>query len=198
MSHEPEPCWVVTADLHVQMDPWVRRAAGHGGFLDTSKQTGGPMRSSNGYVWRRGELLSGSDPEHQRQQALVGASIRSWLTEHGSPTWEPADDHSWREWIELQGDTCARRFLKGLDELVRREALERLGQDPEWKRQQAIVGAEVRSRLAEHGSQTWDPADDHSWREWVEFQGDTYARRLLKELDELVHRKFPGMVERGE
>ena len=33
---------------------------------------------------------------------------------------------------------------------------------------------------------------------WIEFQGDTYARRLLKELDELVHRKFPGMVERGE
>jgi len=33
MSHEPEPCWVVTADLHVQMDSWVRRAAGHSGFL---------------------------------------------------------------------------------------------------------------------------------------------------------------------
>jgi len=156
------------------------------------------MRSSNGYVWRRGELLSGSDPERKRQQALVGASIRSWLAEHGSPTWGPADDHSWREWIELQGDTSARRFLRGLDELVRREPLERMEQDPERRRQQAVVGAGIRSRLAEHGSPTWGPADDHSWREWIEFQGDTYARRLLKELDELVHRKFPGMVERGE
>jgi len=156
------------------------------------------MRSSNGYVWRRGELLSGSDPGRQRQQALVGASIRSWLTEHGSPTWEPADDHSWRAWIELQGDAYARRFMNELDELVRREALEGLGQNSEWKRQQAVVGVSIRSRLAEHGSPTWGPADDHSWREWIEFQGDAYARRLLKDLYELVHRRFPGMAEPSE
>ena len=157
------------------------------------------MSSRRVHMWRRGQVLGGLDPQRQRQQAVVGASIRSWLAEHGSPTWGPADDHSWREWIELQGDTYARRFLKGLDELVRREPLERMEQqDPERRRQQAVVGASIRSRLAEHGSRTWDPADDHSWREWVEFQGDTYARRLLKELDELVHRKFSGMVERAE
>jgi hypothetical protein len=152
------------------------------------------MSSRRVHMWRRGQVLSGLDPERKRQQALVGASIRSWLAEHGSPTWELADDHSWREWIELQGDTDARRFLKELDELVRREPLERMEQDPQWRRQQAVVGASIRSRLAEHGSPTWRPAHDHSWREWIAFQGDTYARRLLKELDELVHRKFPGMV----
>ena len=79
------------------------------------------MSSRRAHMWRRGQVLSGLDPERQRQQALVGASIRFWLAEHGLPTWRPADDHSWREWIELQGDTYARRLFKELDELVHRK-----------------------------------------------------------------------------
>ncbi len=69
---------------------------------------------------------------------------------------------------------------------------------PKWQRQKAMVGAEIRARLAEHGSPTWEPAEDHTWREWIEFQGDAFARRFLKDLDEVVQRMNPGMVERGK
>ena len=108
-----------------------------------------------------------SPEARRRHEAMVGASIRPWLAEHGSPTWEPAEDHAWRDWVERHGDTYARGFLEGLDELVRREVAERQERDPEWQRQKAMVGAEIRSRLAEHGSPTWEPAEDHTWREWI-------------------------------
>ena len=156
------------------------------------------MRASRDNMWRRGQLPGGPNPGRRRQEAMVGASIRPWLAEHGSPTWEPAEDHTWRDWIERHGDTYARSFLEGLDELVRRDVAERQERDPEMQRQKAMVGAEIRRRLAEHGSRTWEPADDHSWREWIEFQGDAFARRFLKDLDEAARRMTPGMVERGQ
>ena len=61
-----------------------------------------------------------------------------------------------------------------------------------------MVGAEIRARLVGHGSPTWEPDDDHTWREWIEFQGDAFARRFVKDLDEVVHRMTPGLVECGE
>ena len=60
------------------------------------------MRANRGNLWPRARLSGDRNPERQRHEAMVGASIRSWLAEHGSPTWEPAEDCSWREWIELQ------------------------------------------------------------------------------------------------
>ena len=156
------------------------------------------MRASRGNLWPRARLSGGPNSERQRHEAMVGASIRSWLAEHGSPTWEPIEDGTWREWIERNGDTYARGFAEGLDELVRREVAEWQERDPELQRQKAMVGAEVRARLADHGSPTWERADDHSWREWIEFQGDAFARRFVKDLDEAVQRMNPGMVERGK
>ena len=156
------------------------------------------MRAKRGDLWRGGHVVRLRSPEaRRRREAMVGANIRPWLAEHGSPTWEPSEDHAWREWIERHGDSYARRFLEGLDELVRREVAERMEQDPEWQRQKAMVGAEIRARLDEHGSPTWAPAEDHTWREWIEFQGDAFARRFLKDLDEVVQRMNPGAVERG-
>ena len=74
---------------------------------------------------------------------------------------------------------------------MRREVAERQGRDPEWQRQKAMVGAEIRARLEEHGSPTWEPAEDHTWREWIEFQGDALARCFLRDLDEVAHRMTP-------
>ena len=81
---------------------------------------------------------------------------------------------------------------------MRREVAEWQERDPELQRQKAMVGAEIRSQLAEHGSPTWEPAEDHTWREWINLWGDAFARRFLKDLDEVVQRMNPGMVERGE
>ena len=157
------------------------------------------MRAKRGDLWRGGPVVRLRSPEaRRRHEAMVGANIRPWLAEHGSPTWEPAEDHAWRDWIERHGDTYARGFLEGLDELVRREVAERQERDPEWQRQKAMVGAEIRSRLAEHGSPTWEPAEDHTWREWIEFQGDAFARCFLGDLDEAVRGIAPPTVGRSE
>ena len=156
------------------------------------------MRASRGNLWPRARLSGDHAPERQRLEAIVGADVRSWLAEHGSPTWEPAEDPRWRDWVELNGDAYARDFARALDELLRRDVGKRRERDPEWRRQKAKVGAEIRCRLAAHGSPTWEPADDHTWREWIEFQGDAFARRFLRDLDEMAHRMTPGMVGRGE
>lgn len=145
------------------------------------------MRAKRGNAWGAGHVVRLRSAEaRKRHEAMVGANIRPWLAEHGSPTWGPSEDHAWREWIERHGDSYARGFVEGLDELVRREVAERMEQDSEWQRQKAMVGAEIRARLAEHGSRTWEPAEDHTWREWIEFQGDAFARRFLKDLDDVA------------
>ena len=153
------------------------------------------MRASRGNLWPRARLSGGPNSERQRREAMIGADMRTWLAEHGSPTWAPTEDRCWRDWVDLHGDAYARRLVEGLDELLRREVAESQERDPEWRRQKAMVGAEIRARLEEHGSPTWEPADDHTWREWIEFQGDAFARRFLKDLDEVVHRMNPRIVK---
>ena len=156
------------------------------------------MKASRGNLWPRARLSGGPNSERQRREAMIGADMRTWLWDRGSPTWEPIEDGTWRDWVDRHGDAYARRLVEGLDELLRREVAESQERDPEWQRQKAMVGAEIRARLAEHGSPTWEPADDLTWREWIEFQGDAFARRILRDLDEAVHRVNPGVVERRE
>jgi len=64
---------------------------------------------------------------HLRLWASLGAELRGWLAEDGSPTWRPSQDHLWREWIERHGDEDARQLAAEVDaalddELDRRRA----------------------------------------------------------------------------
>lgn len=64
-----------------------------------------------------------------------------------------------------------------------RERLARVQRTAAWLASHARLGRELRLHLAEAGSPTWTPAEDLSWRRWIERQGDDYAQLLLAELD---------------
>jgi hypothetical protein len=70
--------------------------------------------------------------------ARLGRDLRRILTEWGLPTWKPAEDLSYRRWIEVKGDEGARLLLAAID-----EALE--------KRWAAIEEREAREREAGGG-----------------------------------------------
>jgi hypothetical protein len=55
-------------------------------------------------------------------RAGLGRQLRQLLTEAGSPIWKPAEDLSWRTWIESQGDEYARAILAAADELLQEMA----------------------------------------------------------------------------
>ena len=49
----------------------------------------------------------------------------------------------------------------------------------------AHLGRELREAFVEAGSPAWTPAEDLSWRAWIERFGD-YARALIAAIDELL------------
>ena len=67
-----------------------------------------------------------------------------------------------------------------------RTRLTRLHETASWLSNHAGIGAELRLVLAAQGSPTWPPAEDLSWRRWVERYGDAEARGLVAALDELL------------
>ena len=50
--------------------------------------------------------------------ARLGRELRRMLSEQGLPTWKPAQDLSYRRWIEANGDEEARTFLAAIDEVL--------------------------------------------------------------------------------
>ena len=67
-----------------------------------------------------------------------------------------------------------------------RTRLTRLRETASWLTDHAGIGGELRLVLAEQGSPTWPPAEDLSWRSWVERYGDEEARGLVAAIDELI------------
>lgn len=43
---------------------------------------------------------------------MIGVGLRQMLAEQGSPTWAPAQDHTWLSWIEEHGDARAHELLE--------------------------------------------------------------------------------------
>jgi hypothetical protein len=50
--------------------------------------------------------------------ARLGAELRKILSERGIPAWKPAEDLSYRSWIEAHDDEDARALLAAVDELL--------------------------------------------------------------------------------
>ena len=67
-----------------------------------------------------------------------------------------------------------------------RTRLTRLRETASWLTDHAGIGGELRLVLAEQGSPSWPPAEDLSWRSWVERYGDEEARGLVAAIDELL------------
>jgi hypothetical protein len=70
-----------------------------------------------------------------------------------------------------------------------RARLAHLRETAAWLAGHAAIGRELRRTLAAAGSPTWRPAEDLSWRTWIERQGDEQARRLLAAIDELLEER---------
>ena len=60
----------------------------------------------------------------------------------------------------------------------------------------AHLGRELREALVEAGSPAWTPAEDLSWRAWIERFGD-YARALIAAIDELLVEMVAGSESGG-
>ena len=60
----------------------------------------------------------------------------------------------------------------------------------------AHLGRELREALVEAGSPAWTPAEDLSWRTWIERCGD-YARALIAAIDELLVEMVAGSESGG-
>jgi hypothetical protein len=71
--------------------------------------------------------------------------------------------------------------------------LTRLRESASWLTGHAAIGRELRSDLAKAGAATWRPAEDLSWRTWVERYGDEYARAFIAVLDELLEERAAGL-----
>jgi hypothetical protein len=56
--------------------------------------------------------------------AELGRDLRRALEEAGAPAWKPAEDLSFRGWIEAHGDELARQKLIALDEALDAELAE--------------------------------------------------------------------------
>ena len=67
-----------------------------------------------------------------------------------------------------------------------RTRLTRLRETASWLTNHAGIGGELRLILAAHGSPSWPPAEDLSWRSWVERHGDDEALGLVAAIDELL------------
>ena len=61
----------------------------------------------------------------------------------------------------------------------------------------AHLGRELREALVEAGSPVWKPAEDLSWRSWVERYGDEEARGLVAAIDELLVEMVAGSESGG-
>jgi hypothetical protein len=79
-----------------------------------------------------------------------------------------------------------------------RARLARLRETSGWLRNRAGIGCELRTLLAKAGSPTWRPAEDLSWRSWIERQGDEEARGLLAAIDELLEEMVTKDAAAGE
>ena len=78
-----------------------------------------------------------------------------------------------------------------------RARLARLRKTCDYLVSHAELGADLRAAIAAAGSATWTPAEDLSWRTWIERQGDEEARRQLAALDELIDRLVAEMTAKG-
>ena len=76
--------------------------------------------------------------------------------------------------------------------------LARLRSACQWLRLHAELGGELREALNAAGSPTWAPAEDLSWRRWIEGQGDEHAQLLLAAFDAELEARAAQMKEKGE
>ena len=77
-----------------------------------------------------------------------------------------------------------------------RARLARLRKTCDYLVSHAELGADLRAAIAAAGSATWTPAEDLSWRTWIERQGDEEARRQLAALDALIDRLVEEITAR--
>ena len=89
-----------------------------------------------------------------------------------------------------------RRHPQSLEQLRRR--LERLRESCRYLRLQADFGGDIRLIIAAAGSPTWAPAEDLSWRSWIEKNGDEYARTFLMAIDEELEKLMAKGETSGE
>ena len=73
-----------------------------------------------------------------------------------------------------------------------RSRLTHLHETASWLSSHAGLGAELRLVLAAQGAPSWPPAEDLSWRSWVERYGDEEARGLVAAIDELLEEMLAG------
>ena len=88
------------------------------------------------------------------------------------------------------------RTPRSAAELVAR--LARLRSACQGLRLHAQLGGELREALSETGSLTWAPAEDLSWRRWIEHHGDEYAQLLLAAFDAELEARAAQMKAKGE